>query len=122
MGVSKEYLAYVVDQLAAFDRVVTRRMFGGAGLYARGLFFALISDDALYLKVDDATRGDYVDRGCRAFRPFPDDPNGYSMSYFEVPAEVLDDPDELRLWARKAVDVAERASLKRRGRRRSKNV
>lgn len=60
MSVSPDYLAYVIDQFAPFAKLVSRRMFGGVGLYADGLFFGLLDDDTLYLKVDDTNRDDYV--------------------------------------------------------------
>jgi DNA transformation protein and related proteins len=102
MPVSADYQAYVIDQLAGLARVRSRRMFGGVGLYANDVFFGLIDDDTLYFKVDDSNRGDYVARGSAAFRPFPDEPT-YSMSYFQVPAEILEEPEVLVQWARKAV-------------------
>ena len=46
-------------------------MFGGLGLYSGEWFFALIDDDVLFFKVDDANREDYVSRGMKAFMPFP---------------------------------------------------
>jgi DNA transformation protein len=81
-------------------------MFGGVGLYADGLFFGLLDDDTLYLKVDDTNRNDYVSRGCAPFRPLKNDPDAYSMSYFQVPEDVLEDSDALRPWARKSIAVA----------------
>ncbi|HWK75183.1 MAG TPA: TfoX/Sxy family protein [Povalibacter sp.] len=110
MTVSADYLAYVIDQLAPFAKVTSRRMFGGAGLYADGLFFALLAEEELYFKVDDSNREDYVARGHRPFRPFPDKPEMSSMNYYQVPAEVLEDPDELKQWARKALAVAAAAA------------
>jgi len=106
MSVSADYLAYVIDQLTPFGRVASRRMFGGVGLYLADVFFGLIADDTLFFKVDDSNRSDYTARGCKPFQPFADQPDAYSMSYFEVPADVLEDPDELKLWARKAVAAA----------------
>jgi DNA transformation protein len=105
MSVSADYLAYVVDQLSHSTKVTSRRMFGCFGLYGDNLFFGLIDDDVLYLKVDDSNRMDYTSRGCAAFQPLPD-PNVQSMNYFSVPPEVLEDADELRLWARKSIAVA----------------
>ena len=110
MSVSNDFLIYVVDQLKPFARIVTRRMFGGVGFYADELFFGLIDDDTIYFKVDDTNRGDYTARGCKAFRPVANDPDAYSMSYFEVPADVLEDPDQLALWARKSLAVAAAAA------------
>lgn len=114
MSVSADYLAYVIDQFAPFAKLVSRRMFGSVGLYADGLFFGLIDDDTLYLKVDDSNRDDYVSRGRAPFRPLANDPDAYSVSYFQLPEDVLEDPDTLRLWARKALAVAVAAAAKSR--------
>ena len=111
MSVSKDYIAYITEQLGALPKVTTRRMFGGVGLYADGFFFALIADDSLYFKVDDTNRGDYVQRGSKAFRPFPDKPT-LSMNYFDVPADLLEDAEELVRWARKSLSVAITAATK----------
>jgi len=115
MSVSADYLVYVVDQLVPFARVRSRRMFGGVGLYADDQFFALIADDVLYFKVDDSNRPDYAARGCQRFRPFEDEPI-YSMNYYAVPPEVIEDSEELKLWARKSCAVAmTKATAKRTG-------
>jgi DNA transformation protein len=105
MPVSSDYLSYVLEQLAGLPRVTSRRMFGGIGLYSDGLFFGLIDNDTLFFKVNDSNRDDYVARNMPAFRPFPDKPD-LSMSYFTVPADALEDRDELAVWARKSIAVA----------------
>lgn len=105
MGVSSDFVAFVIEQLESFARVTSRRMFGGVGLYADGLFFGLIADDTLYLKVDDTNRADYERCGCKPFQPFPDK-SEFSMNYYDVPADLLDDPEELSRWARKSLAVA----------------
>lgn len=86
-------------------------MFGGVGIYSGGVFFALIADDTLYFKVDDSTRPDFVARGMEPFRPFGED--GGTMQYYQLPEDLLEDPDALRPWAEKAVAIA-RAKRKRR--------
>jgi len=108
MTVSTDYLAYVLEQLAALGGVSSRRMFGGAGLYCDEFFFGLISHDTLYLRVDDSNRADYTARGAGPFRPFADRPE-LSMSYYEAPADVLEDARALAEWARRSVGVAMRA-------------
>lgn len=104
MSVSQEFLDYVTDQLSAVGSILSKRMFGGVGLYADGIFFALIANDILYQKVDDTNRQDYESAGMEAFRPYPDKTR--SMQYFEVPVEVLEDQQELLTWARKSIAVA----------------
>jgi DNA transformation protein len=79
-------------------------MFGGIGLYADGAFFGLVWRGALYFRVSDATRARYVDRRMPPFRPFADkQPMG---GYYEVPAEFIEDDDDLTPWGREALDVA----------------
>jgi DNA transformation protein len=105
MAISSDFLAYVLDQLTAVGSVSSRRMFGGAGLYCDEFFFGLIADDVLYLRVNDSNRGDYTARGMAPFRPYADRPH-LSMSYFEVPADVLENSVELARWAQRSVAVA----------------
>jgi DNA transformation protein len=105
MPVSSNYLGYVREQLAGLGGVSSRRMFGGAGLYFDGFFFALIDNDTLYLRVNDSNRADYTTRGMGPFRPYADRPQ-LSMSYYETPADVLEDAAELMAWARRSVAAA----------------
>ena len=112
MAVSESYREYVLDQLGRVEPVTARAMFGGVGLYAHGLFFALIGDDRLYFKVDDLNRPDFEERGMVPFAPFED--KSQVMQYYEVPGEVLDDVDELSEWMHNAVSVARRKRTKRR--------
>jgi DNA transformation protein and related proteins len=105
MAVRNDYLQYVLEQLSGLGRVTSRRMFGAAGLYCDGHFFGLISDDTLYFKVDDSNRADYEMRGMGRFRPYPDKPH-LSMTYYEVPADALEDGEELVTWARRSVAAA----------------
>ena len=109
MPVSPEYLDYLIDQLKAFGPVTAKRMFGGAGLYHQGVFFGIVADDTLYFKIDDANKADYEAAGSGPFRPF----GTYAMGYYEVPADVLEDPDELVLWAKKAFEATGRKIKKK---------
>src|SRR6187431_1552312 len=110
MSVSEGYRTYVIEQLATLPAVSTRRMFGGLGLYSGEWFFALIDDDVLYFKVDDVNRDDYTSRGMKAFMPFPGQP---SLGYFQVPEDVIEEAEDLTRWARRSVEVAQRAGLKK---------
>ena len=105
MTVSSDFLAYVLEQLAGLAGVSSRRMFGGVGLYCEELFFGLIDNDTLYLRVNDDNRADYTVRGMGPFRPYADRPE-LSMSYYEAPADVLEDAAQLVSWARRSVAVA----------------
>ena len=97
-------------------RIRARPMFGGVGIYSGDVFFALIADDTLYFKVDDSTRSDFEARGMGPFRPFGD--AGGTMQYYQLPEDLLEDPEALRPWAEKAVAIARQSKSRRSPRRR----
>lgn len=106
MSISPGYKQFVLDQLEPAAPITAKAMFGGIGLYAYEFFFAILAYDRLYFKVDDTNRPDFEQAGMEPFQPFSD---GRTMAYYEVPVEVLEDQDELRGWAEKAIAVARRA-------------
>lgn len=95
---------FLLDQLAPVPGVTVRAMFGGLGFYAGEVFFGILAADRLFLKVDDSNRADYEAAGMPAFQPFADRPA--TMSYYEVPAAVLEDSDTLVAWARRSIRIA----------------
>jgi len=103
MAVSEEYLQFVLDQLAELNGASARRMFGGAGIYLRGIMFGLVADDRAYLRVDDSNRKSFVDAGSGPFRPYG---RAAAMPYYEVPVEVIEDPGEFCAWAERALAAA----------------
>jgi DNA transformation protein len=110
--VSDSFRALVLEQLQrTVPDVRVRSMFGGAGVYAGDLFFALMDDDALYFKVDDSNRGRFEARGMGPFRPFGE--VGEVMGYYEVPGDVLEDVELLTPWVEAALAVARRAKRRR---------
>jgi DNA transformation protein len=106
MGVSDEFVDYVVEQLVGWGAVAVRRMFGGAGLYREGTMFAVIADDVAYLKVDDSNREDFLRAGSAPFEPYPDKIRTTIRTYYEIPADVLENPDELATWAERSWIIA----------------
>src|SRR5919202_203496 len=101
LKVTDAFRAFVLDQLEELGDVTPKPMFGGVGLYCRGVFFGIIARDVLYLKVGDSTRADYERAGTHPFRPYPDRPG--TMQYYAVPVDVLESAIDLVAWARKAV-------------------
>ena len=123
MPVTTDYLNYVLEQLARVRGLTSRRMFGGHGLYSDGAFFGLIDDDTLFFKTSDANRADYESRGMKRFMPSPGQtPSGGGMGYHEVPADVLEDADQLLPWALKSVEIAMSRAAARRARPARKRV
>jgi DNA transformation protein len=112
MPVQDQYLAYVLEQLAGLGSLRSNRMFGAIGLYSREIFFGLIDDDTLFFKTDESNIAPYRERNMPRFMPFPDRPEAV-LGYHQVPADVIEDAEQLVEWARKAVEVALRRQAAR---------
>jgi len=114
---SQSFRDFALEQLRRIRPDIRHRsMFGGTGIYAGDLFFALIDSDTMYFKVDDTTRPAFEARGLSPFQPYG--PEGGVMQYYEVPEDLLEDPDALSPWVVAAVGVAARkrtAKARRRG-------
>ena len=106
MPVSESYRDFVLEQLGRVKPVTAKSMFGGVGIYADGLFFALIAEDRLYFKVNDKTRPAFERMGMEPFRPFGEES---AMGYYEVPADVVEDAVQLVSWMAQAIEVAAEA-------------
>lgn len=102
-----DYAIYIVDKLSGIGGVTSRAMFGGYGIFNEGLMFALISDGVLYFKVDDSNRKMYQEADSSIF------PHG--ISYWEVPAEILEDTSRLYEWAGISIAIAEAKAKKKPG-------
>jgi DNA transformation protein len=113
MPVSQDFLHYVLEQLAPLDGVSARRMFGGVGLFRGGTMFGFVAADVLYYKVDHSNRGEFESRGMARFRPFADREH-LSMSYYEVPADVLEDAEDCAAWAGRSAAIASAKQGRRR--------
>ena len=108
------FVLHVVETMRAFGPVEAKAMFGGWGLYHRGLIFALIADEALYLKTDDGNRAEFEALGLGPFHYSKKDPEAIAMSYRQAPEDALESPDAMVPWARSAYGAALRVAAKKR--------
>ena len=114
MAVSPSYLAFVLEQLEGIKGLTHKRMFGGVGLYGGDVFFAVIDNDTLFFKVDDTLRARYQQLGMPPFAPIPGKPA--MLTYYQVPADVLEDAEVLCRWAADSVAAGAAARTPRRRR------
>ncbi len=105
MPVSSEFIDFLLENLASIGSVQARRMFGGAGLYCDGVMFALIADDAVYLKANEATSQAFFNEGLKPFT-YHGKAKPVTMSYWRIPERLYDDRDEFVDWAEIALGVA----------------
>lgn len=103
----------ICDLFSAFGPVRLRRMFGGAGVYAEGVMFALEAGGLLYLKADAAFAAELAARGSEPFRYVAKTGPRTMASFWRVPEAALDDADDLAALARRAVEAALAAARER---------
>ena len=106
MAEEQDFKDHVLGQLSALGGLTCRAMFGGHGLYWNGVIFAIVFRGRLYLKVDEQSKPDFVTRGMGPFRP---NERQTLTSYYEVPPEVLGDPEALLSWAGEAIRARQSA-------------
>lgn len=93
------------DLFAAFGPVRSRRLFGGAGLYADGVMFAIDTSEGVFLKADDAFASELEARGCTRFTYLAKG-RVVSLPYWSLPEAALDSPEDMAELTRRAVAVA----------------
>ena len=101
----ESFKEFVLDQLKALPEVRARAMFGAHGLYCGEKFFGILDEGRLFFKTDGQSQADYTERG---MEPFTYEMKGrvMTMSYHEVPPDVLENAPELVAWARRAIQAA----------------
>lgn len=105
MAFTQEYLNYIQDQLSEFGDFEIKKMFGGVGFFKEGLMFGKMGGDTFRLKVDESNQQQFEDKG---MKPFFSEKKKKGMPYWEVPADVLEDRDELAKWATQSYEIARR--------------
>jgi DNA transformation protein and related proteins len=107
---------FLIDLFADFGPVTIRRMFSGFGISADGTNFALALRGGLYLRADDQTIPHFEAEGSGPFQ-YQQRKTAKTVtvnSYWQLPARLFDDSEELAAWARAALAAAQRAALGKR--------
>jgi DNA transformation protein len=101
----ESFKEFVLDQLSALPDVHARAMFGAHGLYQGESFFAILDEGRLFFKTDAQSQTDYTARGMPSFT-YEMKGRVMTMSYHEVPPDVLENREELVAWANRAIQIA----------------
>ena len=105
---------FLIDLFADFGPVTIRRMFSGFGISADGTNFALALRAGLYFRADEATIPQFEAEGSKPFQYQTRAKTVTVNSYWQLPARLFDDSEELSEWARAALAAAQRAALRKR--------
>ena len=114
MANSAAFVDYLRELMRAGGHAVTvRAMFGCHGLYVDGLFFGIVDDDVLYLRVDAGNRAAFEAHDAAPFEFMTKDGKRQAMRYLRAPDEALERPDAMGQWVRLALGAALRAAATR---------
>ena len=113
MVASDSFSEFLREQLAPLGRVTMRRMFGKTGVFCDGMMFGMVTDNMLYLRVDNHNRAAFSE--AESVPPLSYEKKGATidLSFWRAPERLFDEPDELVTWARVALAAARRVAAKR---------
>lgn len=113
MVASSSFAEFLSDQLAPLGRLTMRRMFGKTGVFCDGFMLGMVRDNTLYFRVDEHNQAAFKE--AESFPPLNYEKQGSSidLAFWQAPERLLDDPDELIVWARLALAAARRVADKR---------
>ena len=109
---------FLSELFSDFGPVTLRRMFSGFGISVDGTNFALALRAGLYFRADEETIPQFQAEGSKPFQ-YQQRSTAKVVtvnSYWELPARLFDDQEELAGWARAALAAAQRAALRKRPR------
>src|SRR5580692_5962621 len=106
---------FLVDLFSDFGPVTLRRMFSGYGISVDGINFALALRAGLYFRADEQTIPQFEAEGSTPFQ-YQQRTTAKTVtvnSYWQLPARLFDDSEELAAWAKAALAAAQRAALRK---------
>jgi len=104
LAIAKHFLTQTLSQLSQVAPVYYKRLFNEVGLYHQGQLFGLVVEDRVYFRVDDSSVMPYRARGMEPLRP--KSAQGPDSHFYQLPADVLNNPPELTFWLRAAVEAS----------------
>jgi DNA transformation protein and related proteins len=105
MRIKSSLASYVTEQLAFLGPISNRSIFGAVGIFIDERLLGIVADEVLYLHTGPTNRDDYLSRGCRQFKPYP---NAFDLTtdHHQVPSEIVSDPEVLKAWGERALHAA----------------
>ena len=113
MVASDSFAEFLSEQLAPLGNITMRRMFGKTGVFCDGLMLGMVTDNTLYLRVDDDNREAFQEAASSPPLNYRKKGETIDLSFWRAPERLFDEPDELLTWARIALAAAARVAAKR---------
>src|SRR3954464_6272347 len=112
MRIKSSLASYVTEQLSFLGRISNRSIFGGVGIFIDERLLGIVINDQLFLHTDASNLDDFVSRGMEQFKPYP---NAFNLTtdHHRVPADIVEDPKQLKQWGERALLAAVEAGRKK---------
>jgi DNA transformation protein and related proteins len=101
------------DLFAAHGPVRLKKMFGGRSIYSAERIIAMEIGGEIFIKTDDENEALFRAADSSPFTYQHKDGKTVAMGYWRLPEAALDDPDELKRWAKIGEAAAIRAAAKK---------
>jgi len=113
MVASDSFAEFLREQLAPLGHITMRRMFGKTGVFCDGFMLGMVTENTLYLRVDDHNQTAFAEAA--SYPPLNYEKEGQliDLSFWRAPERLFDEPEELVEWARAALAAARRVATKR---------
>jgi DNA transformation protein and related proteins len=113
MVASAEFAEFLKEQLAPLGYITLRRMFGKTGVFCDGVMLGMVTDNTLYLRVDEHNREAFADAASQPPLNYRKQGETIDLAFWRAPERLYDEPDEFVEWARLALAAARRVASKR---------
>ena len=113
MVASADFAEFLCEQLAPLGRISMRRMFGKTGVFCDGVMLGMVTENTLYFRVDELNRETFKEAQSAPPLNYRKKGTLIDLSFWRVPERLIDEPDELVVWARSALAAARRVAAKR---------
>jgi DNA transformation protein len=113
MVASDSFAEFLREQLAPLGRITLRRMFGKSGVFCDGVMFGMVTENVLYLRVDDHNRAAFAEAASAPPLNYRKQGRTLDLAFWRAPERLFDEPDAFVAWARLALAAARRVAAKR---------
>jgi DNA transformation protein len=113
MVASPEFSEFLRDQLAPLGPLAIRRMFGKTGIFCQGVMLGIVSDNTLYVRIDDLNRTAFAEVASAPPLSYRKGGRSIDLAFWRVPDRLFDEPDALVAWARLALAASHRVAAAR---------
>ena len=107
------FAEFLREQLAPLGRVSTRRMFGKTGVFCDAVMLGMVTENTLYFRVDELNRAAFKEAESAPPLNYVKGGVTIDLAFWRAPERLLDEPDELLVWARHALGAAHRVTAAR---------